>query len=60
MEMASLNYQKLAATLFYAIRGKNMSVADYDALGNRLEKGELSAVDYINFLLASSTGGRRL
>ncbi|BEL82828.1 hypothetical protein SM12BL3_41350 [Serratia marcescens] len=58
--MASLNYQKLAATLFYAIRGKNMSVADYDALGNRLEKGELSAVDYINFLLASSTGGAPL
>jgi len=54
--MASLHYQKLAATLFRAVRGQDMSTTDYDVLGNRLEKGELSAIDYVNFLLETPVG----
>ncbi|WP_415423493.1 beta strand repeat-containing protein [Serratia marcescens] len=54
--MASLAFQKEAASILYAVLGKNSSSAVYDSVGAQLESGSLTAGVYAASLIASADG----
>lgn len=54
--MASLNFQKEAAALLFSVLGQKATAATFDSIGNRIEKNQLSAEDYVGSLLNSAEG----
>jgi hypothetical protein len=54
--MASLVYQKEAASILYAVLGQNANSAQYDSIGAQLETGTLTGGTYVANLLASVAG----
>ncbi|WP_312425972.1 hypothetical protein [Serratia sp. (in: enterobacteria)] len=54
--MASLNFQKEAVALTYAVLGVKLDAATYDSVGSSIEKNQLSAEDYVGALLKSPAG----
>ncbi|HEJ9095211.1 TPA: beta strand repeat-containing protein [Serratia odorifera] len=57
--MASLVYQYEAASIYYAVLGKNASSSAIDYFANQLQTGTRTDVQFINGLLASSDGQAR-
>lgn len=54
--MASLAFQKEAASILYAVLGKNASSAVYDSVGAQLQSGSLTGGAYVTSLIASTDG----
>jgi hypothetical protein len=54
--MASLVYQKEAASILYAVLGQSASSAQYDSVGAQLETGTLTGGTYVANLIASAAG----
>ncbi|CAI2410587.1 beta strand repeat-containing protein [Serratia proteamaculans] len=54
--MASLVYQKEAASILYAVLGQKASSAQYDSVGAQLETGSLTGGTYVANLIASAAG----
>ncbi|BEL82041.1 hypothetical protein SM12BL3_33480 [Serratia marcescens] len=57
--MASLNFQKEAVALTYAVLGVKLDAATYDSVGSSIEKNQLSAEDYVGALLKSPAGAEK-
>ncbi|CAI1613332.1 ABC-type protease/lipase transport system, ATPase and permease components [Serratia entomophila] len=54
--MASLKFQKEAAAFLYSVLGVKADTTTFDTIGNNIEKGIITAEDYVDSLLNSAAG----